>query len=158
MRLAQQAYIHQAEEKMMALETVERKDGTMGVRTLHGDAVIIPTTQELEDYVYDAEKYQEILNLQQSCLQQSEEKVAIAKQAHDVVDAVVQRLDNDLAAMEQLLQVRCLFVVVDFIIVYRCAIRYCIKVSDTHNIFLYSPRAVSRLAPRPNLTIWLRVK
>jgi hypothetical protein len=106
MRQAQQAYIHQAEEKMMQLETVEREDGQTGVRVLHGDAVIIPTTQELVDYVRDAAKYKEIQKLQTDCLQQSEEKVAIGRQAYEMIDAVVLRLDNDLAAMEQLLQVR----------------------------------------------------
>lgn len=106
MRQAQQAYIHQAEEKMMQLETVEREDGQTGVRVLHADAVIIPTTQELVDYVRDAAKYKEIQKLQTDCLQQSEEKVAIGRQAYEMIDAVVLRLDNDLAAMEQLLQVR----------------------------------------------------
>jgi serine phosphatase RsbU (regulator of sigma subunit) len=106
MRQVQQAYIYQAEEKMMQLEMAEREDGTYGVRVLHGDAIIVPTTQELKDYVHDADKYKEIISLQTECLQQSEEKVFIAQQAYEVVDAVVQRLDNDLAAMEQLLQVR----------------------------------------------------
>jgi hypothetical protein len=107
MRQAQQAYIHQAEEKLMQLETVERENGEIGVRVLHGDAVVIPTTEELTDYVHDTAKYKEIQKLQTNCLQQSEEKVAIARQAYEMMDAVVQRLDNDLADMEQLLQVRC---------------------------------------------------
>jgi hypothetical protein len=106
MRQVQQAYIHQAEEKIMQLETVERENGEMGVRVLHGEAVVIPTTEELTEYVHDAATYQEIQKLQTTCLQQSEEKVAIARQAYEMMDAVVQRLDNDLAAMEQLLQVR----------------------------------------------------
>lgn len=106
MRQAQQAYIHQAEEKIRQLETVERENGTTGVRVLHGDAVVIPTTEELTDYVYDAATYKEIQKLQTNCLQQSEEKVAIARQAYEMMDAVVLRLDNDLADMELLLQVR----------------------------------------------------
>jgi hypothetical protein len=105
MRQAQQAYIHQAEEKIMQLETAEHKTGAMGVRVLHGDAVVIPTTEELTDYVHDSTTYSEIQKLQTNCLQQSEEKVAIARQAYEMMDAVVQRLDNDLADMEQLLQV-----------------------------------------------------
>jgi GTP cyclohydrolase III len=90
MRQAQQAYIHQAEEKIMQLETVEHENGEMAVRVLHGDAVVMPTTAELTDYVHDAATYQEIQKLQTNCLQQSEEKVAIARQAYEMMDAVVQ--------------------------------------------------------------------
>lgn len=101
----QEAYIHNAEDKMMQLEMVEQEDGTTGVRVLHGDAVIKPTTMELMSYIHDAEKYGEIQKLQTDCLQQAEEKVSIARQAYEMIDGTIQRIDKDLEAMEQLLQV-----------------------------------------------------
>jgi hypothetical protein len=62
------------------------------------------STNRSSDYVHDTTAYKEIQKLQTDCLQQSEEKVVIARQAYEMVDAVVQRLDSDLADMEQLLQ------------------------------------------------------
>jgi Inhibitor of growth proteins N-terminal histone-binding len=49
--------------------------------------------------------YYKILQLHQECLQKADEKVAVARQAYEMVDSVVQRLDRDLGAMESLLQV-----------------------------------------------------
>ena len=115
MRQLHQQYIHQAEEKMMQLETVEQEDGTHGVRTLQGDAVVVPTTEELMDYTYDAELYPRIQALHQECLLKGDEKAAVARQAYEVSDATVQRLDKDLASMEKFLQVSvmCLYACVD---------------------------------------------
>jgi hypothetical protein len=83
-----------------------------GVRVLNDDGtsspdnpVVVPTTEEYIEYTYNAAAYRQILTLQHDCLQKAEEKVAVAHQAYEMVDAQVQRLDADLAAMEQLLQV-----------------------------------------------------
>lgn len=79
----------------------------VGVRVLGGgDEIIIPTTQELMSYTFDAELYEKIRALQQECLQKSDEKVATAIQTYDMVDSVVRRLDRDLECMETILQVR----------------------------------------------------
>jgi len=67
-------------------------------------AVVIPTTDELMAYTYHAETYAQIRRLQQTCRQKSDEKVAVARQAYERIDAQVQRLDADLVAMEALLQ------------------------------------------------------
>lgn len=90
---------------MMELEVVVHGDGRTGVRVIGGDAVIVPTTTELLDYVGDVEKEEKIQKLQVECLQKADEKVEIARQAHDMIDATVRRLDADLAAMEKILQV-----------------------------------------------------
>lgn len=96
------------------------KPVSYGIRVLNEDgtttspdnsAKIVPTTEELVEYVYRtnarlAAVYPLILKLQQDCLQKADEKVAVAQQAYEMMDAQVQRLDSDLAAMEQLLQVR----------------------------------------------------
>jgi hypothetical protein len=85
-----------------------------GVRTLNDDGttspdnpVTIPTTEELFEYIYDQheKEFQVIRKLQRDCLQKADEKVAVAQQAYEMVQAQVQRLDRDLAAMEQMLQV-----------------------------------------------------
>jgi hypothetical protein len=104
LRQLQQQYIHQAEDKMMQLELVEREDGTHGVRVIDGTEVIIPTTYELVEYVQNAELERQIQQAQEDCLQKADEKIAIAQQALDRIDAVCQRLDHDLGAMELLLQ------------------------------------------------------
>jgi Inhibitor of growth proteins N-terminal histone-binding len=98
-------------------EGPERKRPRRGVRVISSedtvateDLPMIPTTEELLEYILQEEHhsttYQRILELQQSCRQNAEEKVQIAQQAYELVDAQVQRLDHDLRAMEQLLQVR----------------------------------------------------
>lgn len=133
LRQLHREYILAAEEKMMQLEVVEMEpdeeagdsesfeqtdDRTLlpqvfGVRVLDVDGttapdnpVVIPTTSEFMQYTYNSAAYQQILVLQQDCLQKSDEKVAVAQQAYEMMDAQVQRLDADLYAMEQLLQVR----------------------------------------------------
>lgn len=101
-----QKYLHQAEEKMMLLEIVYKEhSGQAGVRTLNREGIILPTTLELLDYVHDETMENEIRKLQDACLQKSEEKVAVARQSYEMVDAIVRRLDQDLEAMEKLLQV-----------------------------------------------------
>jgi Inhibitor of growth proteins N-terminal histone-binding len=98
-------------------EAPEQKRPRRGVRVIQSDGTVsledspvIPTTEELLEYVLQEDHhkamFQRILGLQQSCRQKAEEKVQIAQQAYELVDAQVQRLDHDLRAMEQLLQVR----------------------------------------------------
>jgi Inhibitor of growth proteins N-terminal histone-binding len=93
------------------------------------EEIRIPTTEELWDYAtgrvdnnnnstesssssdhqqhhqQHQDDYYKILQLHQECLQKADEKVAVARQAYEMVDSVVQRLDRDLASMESLLQV-----------------------------------------------------
>lgn len=66
--------------------------------------VVIPTTDELFAYTYQPDSYNRIRRLQQECLQYSEEKVSIAKQVYEQMEAQVERLDRDVKDMEQLLQ------------------------------------------------------
>jgi hypothetical protein len=101
-----QQYISQAEAKMMQLELVHKlHTGETGVRTLSGDDVTLPTTREFMDYTLDRDMFIEIDKLQQETIQMSDEKVAIAQQSYEMIDATVQRLDRDMEAMEKLLQV-----------------------------------------------------
>jgi hypothetical protein len=102
----QQEYVHRVEEKVLQLEIVDGQ----GVRVLgSSDAkdgpVVIPTTEELADYVHNAENYKQIERVEQDALQGAEEKVAIAEQTYALVDSICTRLDNDLMQMEKLLQV-----------------------------------------------------
>ena len=123
LQFLQRHYIRNAEEKMMKLEIVEMETEEeddddddaappkFGVRALNEDGssspenpVVVPTTDELMAYTYDADAYRQIRRLQQACLQKSEEKVSVARQCYERIDSQVQRLDADLAAMERLLQ------------------------------------------------------
>ena len=84
---------------------------TIGVRVLNGDdVVVVPTTEEWINHVFENQEardaYKQIQQLQQQCLQQADEKVTVARQAYEIVDATVRRLDKDLKTMEQLMQVR----------------------------------------------------
>jgi Inhibitor of growth proteins N-terminal histone-binding len=95
----------------------------------NNEDIRIPTTEELWDYATSRmeisndknnsttesgeqqdqqhqDDYYKILQLHQECLQKADEKVAVARQAYEMVDSVVQRLDRDLVSMESLLQVR----------------------------------------------------
>jgi Inhibitor of growth proteins N-terminal histone-binding len=112
--------------------TKKRRRPVYGVRAITTDGtassehpVILPTTEELMEYILrqkdtDSDDigsnattdkptmdhiYKQILHLQKECLQKADEKVTISQQAYEMIDAQVQRLDTDLAAMEQLLQV-----------------------------------------------------
>jgi hypothetical protein len=97
-------------------EPPERKRPRYGVRVIQSDGAVsteeppfIPTTEELLEYVLQGDQkpiYQRILALQQACWQKVEEKVHVAQQAYELVEAQVQRLDQDVQSMEQLLQVR----------------------------------------------------
>ena len=51
--------------------------------------------------------YHQIQQLQRDCVQKTHEKVYVAQQAYELIDAQVQRLDQDIQSMELLLQVRC---------------------------------------------------
>ena len=106
-------------------EEPDRKRPRCGVRVISSDSNSnnqiedppeIPTTEELLEYVMQDHRstYRSILELQQTCRQKAEEKVQIAQQAYELVDAQVQRLDHDVRAMEQLLQVRCCIGMRDF--------------------------------------------
>ena len=100
------------------------------------DPAMIPTTEELFEYILQQpvqsttttlptmtttsstlsesktttttlnDIYQQIQQLQQNCVQKTHEKVYVAQQAYEMIDAHVQRLDNDIHNMELLLQVR----------------------------------------------------
>ena len=85
---------------------VLNEDGSPSSNPKNDAAVVVPTTDELMAYTYQehAETYTQIRRLQQTCLQKSDEKVAVARQAYERIDAQVQRLDADLVALESLLQ------------------------------------------------------
>jgi Inhibitor of growth proteins N-terminal histone-binding len=65
----------------------------------------LPTTQELFTFTYNAEMYEEIIALQQLCLQKADEKCAVANQAYEMIDQQIQKLDADMAAIEPFLKV-----------------------------------------------------
>jgi hypothetical protein len=111
----QQEYVHRVETKMDELEVV---DGTT-VRVLGAGPdgpTVVPTTEELLEYVHQKNEYRKIEKIQEDCLQRAEEKVAIANQTYSLVDDICKRLDSDVTALEKLLQVRFLLVVSCFII------------------------------------------
>lgn len=90
----------------MQLPVVMDPDGTRAGIRFPDDSIVVPTTAEFMQYTMDRPSYIEIQNRQAGCLQKADEKVAIAQQAFDMVDAQVRRLDRDLEEMERLLQVR----------------------------------------------------
>ena len=101
LRALQESYILQAETKVLQLQ-VENEDGGPPMVKAHPDATpLIPSTDELLEYTFDADLMKRIQKLQGDCLQQADEKVSVAQQAYDWVDAVVQRLDTDIAAMQE---------------------------------------------------------
>lgn len=110
----QDAKIKADREDEPASSEKKRKAPVYGVRVLNADGttssednpVVLPTTQEFMAYTYQPDAYKQIRALQKDCLQKADEKVAVAQQAYEMMDAQVQRLDADLAAMEQILQVR----------------------------------------------------
>ena len=131
LRQLHQAYLLAAEEKLLQQQVVVQKNNaasgfavmnkplaTAGVQVGVGSSstaddagvngvVVLPTTAEWWDLVTDPQKLVEIEQLQEQCLQKAEEKVSVAQQAFELIDAQVVRLDEDLAAMEELLQVGC---------------------------------------------------
>ena len=104
-RKLQQEYIYQAEQKMATVQVVQGgPDGTtvLGLREADHLEPMFPSTAELFDFINTtddgmAAKYKEIKALQDECLQKADEKVAVAKQAMELIDAKVQRLDHDLS-------------------------------------------------------------
>ena len=106
MRHLHQEYIRQAEEKIMQLEVIYKQHtGGVGIRTLNGEQVIMPTTLEMMDYTYDEDMHSELIKLHRDSLQMADEKVGIAQQTYEMVDAIVQRLERDMEALEKILQV-----------------------------------------------------
>lgn len=101
------AYIQQAEEKVLQLKVAPTENG-QGVRVIRKDGenapVVIPTTAEFMEYTYDASAMHQIEALQAECLQKADEKVFVARQAYEWIDAAVDRLDDDLQALSKLLQ------------------------------------------------------
>ena len=98
-------------------------------QTITGEATaMIPTTEELLEYILQqpavtksplpnmttnttttttlGDIYDQIQHLQRNCVQKTHEKVYVAQQAFELIDAQVQRLDQDIQNMELLLQVR----------------------------------------------------
>lgn len=100
---AEQEYVQRAEEKVLQLEFGTTRDGRSGVVVLGGKSkeAVVPTTEELSAYVHDPEALYKIKQLRASAMQQADEKVAIADQTHSLVDATIERLDNDIAALEK---------------------------------------------------------
>lgn len=105
LRTLQHEYIAQAEHKVLQLELAQTPNGTPGVKVVGGGTdVIVPTTEELTSYIQDDEVLRRVRELQQSVIQQAEEKVAISEQTYAIVDATVKRLDQDLVKLETLLK------------------------------------------------------
>ena len=107
----QHDYIHRVESKMDELEVVE--DGTK-VRVLGGSdnddsdgerPAVVPTTEELLEYIHDPKSYKEIETMQEDCIQRAEEKVAIANQTLSLVDNICKRLESDCSSLEKVLEV-----------------------------------------------------
>lgn len=72
-----------------------------GVRVLRGGSdLVVPTTEELMEYIRNDEAWQRIETLQEDALQMAQEKVAISDQTYALVDSTVKRLDRDLAKLE----------------------------------------------------------
>lgn len=91
---------------MAQVEVVQGPDGTiLGLREAPNFDPMFPSTEELFDFVNDKARYEQIIALQDESLQKADEKVAIARQAMELIDAKVKRLDHDLSEMETLLQV-----------------------------------------------------
>lgn len=100
---AEQEYVRRAEEKVLQLELAKTPDGRDGVVVLGGKSreAVVPTTEELSAYVHDQQALAQIRSLRSSAMQQANEKVAIADQTHSLVDATIERLDNDIAVLEK---------------------------------------------------------
>ena len=95
----------QCEGKINELELGVTKDGKPGVKVLSGTGdIIVPTTEDLTEYLYDEIALQEINTLRRDALQQSEEKVSIADQTLSLVIVTVRRLERDLQTLETLLK------------------------------------------------------
>jgi hypothetical protein len=103
---AEQEYVRRAEAKVLQLELGTTSDGRPGVHVLGGKSkeVVVPTTEELSAYVHDQEALALIKSLRASAMQQADEKVAIAEQTHSIIDATVDRLDSDIAVLENMLK------------------------------------------------------
>ncbi|KAL7566748.1 hypothetical protein ACA910_017796 [Epithemia clementina (nom. ined.)] len=107
----QEQYLQQIQQKLARTRVVKdsRSGAVIGLQLLDDPTVVpedafIPTNDELFDYTYDPNLYARIQKSQQECLQKAEEKVAVAQQTYELIDANVRRLDRDLEAMEELLQ------------------------------------------------------
>lgn len=96
--------MREVEEKIISLEVCD--NGTK-VRVLgDGDKRpgVIPTTEELSQYVHDLDAMQRIEAVQENAIQLAEEKVSIADQSLKMVDNVCVRIDSDIEEMKKLLQ------------------------------------------------------
>ncbi|CAJ1935392.1 unnamed protein product [Cylindrotheca closterium] len=99
----QKEYIERAEWKMEKLEIV---DGN-SIRVLGTDddgPTVLPTTEELVDYIYEHDTLKRIETIEKDALQRTAEKVAVAEQSHALVDNVCKRLESDLIQIEKTLQ------------------------------------------------------
>lgn len=110
------AYLVHAETAVLQLDVILPQDSTTPatVRPLgkgsdrdetddHPGQTLIPTTDELIEYTYQPDIMTEIEHLQQECLQKADEKVSVAEQSLRWIDSIVQRLDDDIEAMEELI-------------------------------------------------------
>jgi len=101
-----QAYLNQAEAKVLQCPVVQDADGSLGISVAANDgseAIIVPTTDEWMEYTFDEDKWRKIHQVQSECLQKAEEKVAVSQQAVDLIDSIIDRLDADIEAMEPIL-------------------------------------------------------
>jgi Inhibitor of growth proteins N-terminal histone-binding len=178
LRELQQQYILQAEDKVLNLNVVEDIDkngkSSLKVMSLDGKRRVIPVTGELTNYVHPLKDGElnslkrKIDELSEDCLQMADEKVAATEQAYKLIDATVQRLDQDLAAMEALLQVRvgatdlhalcnvCCICITLFLCIF-AFLPLCILFLLVLFSFL-RPLGSSSWAWLPSPTIWLLVK
>ncbi|KAL3935956.1 MAG: hypothetical protein SGBAC_008625 [Bacillariaceae sp.] len=99
----QKEYIERAEWKMEQLEIVDGNSIRVGGISDGGTAVI-PTTEELVDYIYEHDTLKRIEMIEKDALQRTAEKVAVAEQSHAMVDNVCKRLESDLIQIEKTLQ------------------------------------------------------
>ena len=119
----QDQYLQHIQQKLAHTRVVQRPDtgAIVGLELIlpgqeqqqsPPEHAFVPTVDELFEYTYHPLLYTSIERLQHECLQKAEEKMAVAQQTHELVDAQVQRLDRDLAAMEALLQVRRIIIII----------------------------------------------
>lgn len=107
----QEQHLQYIQQKLGRIRVVKNPNGSvLGIQLLDDQSIapedaFIPTNDELFDYTYNPNSYAKIQKFQQECLQKAEEKVAVAQQTYELIDANVRRLDRDLEAMGKLLQV-----------------------------------------------------
>uniref|UniRef100_A0A7R9WSY6 SGF29 C-terminal domain-containing protein n=1 Tax=Craspedostauros australis TaxID=1486917 RepID=A0A7R9WSY6_9STRA len=108
----QQQYVDDAEKKVLGLDVVDnrgirvakRKRGSAKSKATADDNLVVPTTEELAEYIHNEDMYSRIRECHQSAEQYAAEKCAIADQSCALIEDVCDRLDEDLKHLEQVLQ------------------------------------------------------